>query len=88
MFGEGMPSFSLAALIARGRDTACEAEPRNVRYVVVTGQSGFGLKTLKADIAVRCLDRLLSKFSINDLPSRALQSELRLRNPITFTEEV
>ena len=33
----------------------------DVRFVVVTGLSGFGLETLKVDIAARCLDRLLSK---------------------------
>lgn len=38
--------------------------------VVVSGQSVFGLEFLTADMAVHCLDRLLSKISIEERPFR------------------
>ena len=43
-----------------------------VRYVAVSGQAAFGLETLKADMAVRCLDRPLSKISIYEPPFRTV----------------
>ena len=44
----------------------------NVCNVVESGQAGFGLGTLIADMAVRCLDRPLSKISIHELPFRTV----------------
>lgn len=43
------------------------------RNVVESGQAGFGLDTLIADMAVRCLDRQLAQISIHDLPSRTIR---------------
>ena len=40
----------------------------NGKDVVESGQAGLGLETLVADMAACCLNRLLSKISIHDLP--------------------
>lgn len=45
----------------------------NVRNVVESGQAGFGLDTLIADMAVRCLGRQLSQISIHELPLRTIR---------------
>ena len=47
----------------------------NVRFVVDSGQSVFGLETLKADMTVRCLDRPPSKISIYELPFRIVEHQ-------------
>lgn len=48
------------------------SQPANVCNVVDSGMSAFGLETLKADMAARCLDRPFSKSSIYELPFRTV----------------
>ena len=44
----------------------------NICFRVESGQAGFGLETLIADMAVRCPDRPLSEISIHELPFRTV----------------
>jgi hypothetical protein len=44
-----------------------------VRNRVVSGMAGLELEILIADMAVRCLDRPLSKISFCELPFRLVQ---------------
>ena len=55
----------------------------NVANLVVSGQAGFALETLIADMAACCLDRLLFKISIHALPFRTVQ----LLSPTKLTKQ-
>lgn len=51
----------------------CVALVSHDRFVVVSGQAGFGLETLIAAMVLRCLEGPLSKISFCELPFRIVQ---------------
>ena len=57
----------------------------DVRNRVVSGRSGFGRETPKANVAVSCLDQPLSKFSIHELPVRPFQQGKQSRGSLCRT---
>jgi len=81
-FMKALPILPIGADVSRpiniGQVSSGPSGTLNDRNRVATGLSGFGLESLKADMAEQCLDCLLFKISIHELPFRTVPNQMSL----------